>query len=205
MQTLAVFRTLSRMVEDAARMETAFLRVFDARYGFLLKYNMLASRGLSPQVNPSRPPAKSEASSDRGAKTSVERKPAPRPHSPRRDPPRSPRPFNKKRPNKQRRSRSPRRRGPPPNAETAKEKGIRDARHAAWAAGQDDKGPLKGKCENCYVGLGTHVPIHERQSRQDLGNPRYLPRRARSCAKKSARHWARARPRRRELNERQRR
>ena len=171
MQTPAVSRTLSRMVKDAARMETPFLRVFDACYGYLLKYNMPASKGLSLPVNPSRPPAKSEASSGRGAKISVERKPAPRPHSPRRDPPRSPRPFNKKRPNKQRRPRSPLRRGPSPNADAAKEKGIRDSRLAAWAAGQDEKGSLKGKCKNCYVGLGTHVPIHEGQSRQDLGNP----------------------------------
>ena len=164
---------------------------------------MPVSKGLALQVSPSKPPAKSESSSGRGTKTSDERKPAPRPHSPRRDRPRSPRPSNKKRPNKQRRSRSPRRRGPPPSAETAKGRGIRDARHAAWAAGQDGKGPLKGKCKNVYVGLGAHVPIHEGKSRQELGNPCYLPRRARSCEKIQARHWARARPYHRELNERQ--
>ena len=35
-----VLRTLSRMVKDAARAETPFWRVCDARYGYMLKYNM---------------------------------------------------------------------------------------------------------------------------------------------------------------------
>ena len=51
-QTLAVFRTLSRMVKDAARTETPFLRVFDARYGYLLKYNMPAPKALPASVGP---------------------------------------------------------------------------------------------------------------------------------------------------------
>ena len=38
-QTPAALRTLSRMVNDAVRVETPFLCVFDARYGYLLKYN----------------------------------------------------------------------------------------------------------------------------------------------------------------------
>ena len=76
---------------------------------------------------------------------------------------------------------------------------MRDTRIAAWTAGQDEKGSLKGKRKNCYVGLGMHVPIHEGKSRQELGNPCYLPRHARSCEKKSARHWARDCPNRREL------
>ena len=33
------------------------------------------------------------------------------------------------------------------------------------------KGLKKGKRKNCYVGLGTHVPIHEGRSRQELGIP----------------------------------
>ena len=41
-QTLAVSRPPPRMVKDAARMETPSLRVFDARYGYLLKYNVPA-------------------------------------------------------------------------------------------------------------------------------------------------------------------
>ena len=45
-QSLAVFRTLSRMVKDAARIETPFLRVFDACYGYLLKYNLPVSEGV---------------------------------------------------------------------------------------------------------------------------------------------------------------
>ena len=44
-QTLAALRTLSRMVTDAARVETPFLRVFDARFGYLSKYNMPVSKG----------------------------------------------------------------------------------------------------------------------------------------------------------------
>ena len=163
------------------------------------------SKGTAAQVNPSKPSTNPESSSDRGAKTSEDRKQAPRPASPRRDYPRSPRPSSKNRPNKQRRSRSPQRRGPPPNVYTAKEKGVRDTRLAAWAAGQDEKGSLKGKCENCYVGLGMHAPIHEDKSRQELGNPCYLPRHARSCERKNACHWARERPNPRELNNRQRR
>ena len=45
-QTLAVLRTLSRMVGGAANAETPFLRVFDARYGYLLKYNIPAPKVL---------------------------------------------------------------------------------------------------------------------------------------------------------------
>ena len=175
MKTLAIFRTLSRMVKDAARAETPFLRVFDACYGYLLKYNMPVSKGTAAQVNPSKSPAKPDSSSDHGAKTSEDHKPAPRPASPRRDNPRSPRPSKRKGPNKQRRSRSPHHRGPPPYAEAVKEKSARDTRIAAWTAGQDAKGSLKGKCKKCYVGLGMHVPIHEGKSRQELGNPCYLP------------------------------
>ena len=204
-QTLAIFRTLSRMVKDAARVETPFLRVFDACYGYLLKYNMPVSKGTAAQVNPNKQYTKPESSSDRGTKTSEDRKPAPRPVSPRRDNPRIPRPPSKNRPNKQRRPRSPPRRGPPPNVETTKEKSARDTRLVAWAAGLDGKGSLKGKCKNCYVDVGMHVPIHEGKSRQELGNPCYLPRRARSCERKNARHWARECPNRRELNTRQRR
>ena len=98
-QTLAIFRTLSRMVKDAARVETPFLRVFDACYGYLLKYNMPVSKGAAAQVNPSKSSYKPDSSSEHGTKTSEERKPAPRPASPRRDNPRSPRPSKKKGPN----------------------------------------------------------------------------------------------------------
>ena len=198
-QALAVFRTLSRMVKDAARMETPFLRVFDACYGYLLKYNMPVSKGHALPVGDSKPPPKSEASSERESKYSIDRKPSTRPPSPRREAPRSPRPTFRKRPNKRPRSRSPRPRGSDPTTDSVKEKSTRDARLAAWAAGHDEKGSLNGKCKNCYVGLGTHVPIHEGKSCQDLGNPCYLPCRAKSCELTNACHWARECPFRREL------
>ena len=64
-QTLALLRPLSRMVQDAARVETPAIRVFDACYGYLLTYNIPASTGSqspSPapqtkqQANPPPPP-----------------------------------------------------------------------------------------------------------------------------------------------------
>ena len=160
---------------------------------------MPASKGTAVQVNPSKSPAKPDSSSDHGAKTSDVHKPAPRPASPRRDDPRSSRQSKKKGPMRPR-SRSPYQRGSPPDSEVPKDKSARDTRFAAWSAGHDEKGSLKGKRKNCYVGLGTHVPIHEGKACQELGNPCYLPCQARSCAKKSARHWARDCPNRRELN-----
>ena len=199
-QTLAIFRTLSRMVKDAARVETPFLRVFDACYGYLLKYNIPVSKGSAVQVNPSKSSVKPEVWSDRGSTVSDERKPAPRRPSPRRNHPRSPRPSEKKFPNKQRRSRSPRHRAPSSITDASKDKDARSARLSAWGAGSDEKGSLKGKCKNCYVGMGLHVPIHKGKSCQELGNQCFLPCHARSCEKIGACHWARDCPNRRELN-----
>ena len=187
------------MVKNAARAETPFLRVFDACYGYLLKYNMPVSKGTAAQVNPSKSPAKPDPSSDHGAKTSDVHKTAPRPASPRREDPPSSRPPKRKGPARPR-SRSPYQRGPPPDSEVPKDKSVRDARFAAWSVAHDEKGSWKGKCENYYVGLGTRVAIHEGKSRQELGNPCYLPCQARSCVKKNARHWARDCPNRREPN-----
>ena len=204
-QTLAIFRTLSRMVKDAARVETPFLRVFDACYGYLLKYNIPVSKGSAVQVNPTKSFVKPEASYERVPTAVEERRPDPRRPSPSRIYPRSPRPSERKRNNKQRRSRSPRRRMSSDNPPAAKDKDARSARMATWLVGSDEKGSLKGKCKNCYVGLGLHVPIHEGKSCQDLGNQCYLPCYARSCQKTGLCHWARDCPNRRELNSRQRR
>ena len=76
---------------------------------------------------------------------------------------------------------------------------------SAWLAGEDAKGSLRGKCKNCYIGLGTHAPKHGGRSGQDLGNQCYLMRRARDCGRKRACHWARDCPNRQQLNERPRR
>ena len=198
-KTLAILRTLSRMVKDAARVETPFLRVFDACYGYLLKYNMPASKGAAAQVNPSKSQPKPDPSSEHVTKVNDAYDSAARPASPRRENPRSSRPPKKKGPARPR-PRSPYQRAPPPDSEISKDKSVREVRFAAWSAGQDEKGSLKDKCKNCYVGLGMHVPIHKGKSRQELGNPCYLPRQARSCVKKNACHWARDCPNRRELN-----
>ena len=130
-QTLAVFRTLSRMVKDAARMETPFLRVFDACYGYLLKYNTPVSKALPSPVGPVPAVSKPEVPSDHWGRTNPERKAAPRPV----ERVRSPRVSQQKRHAKSRRSRSPRRRGPPSAAEGSEEKSLRDARLNAWVAG----------------------------------------------------------------------
>ena len=43
--TLGIMRALSRLVKDAARVETPFFRAFDARYSYLMKYNLPLSKG----------------------------------------------------------------------------------------------------------------------------------------------------------------
>ena len=76
---------------------------------------------------------------------------------------------------------------------------------SARLAGEDAKGSLRGKCKNCYIGLGTHAPKHEGRSGQDLGNQCNVTCRARDCERKRARHWVRDCPNRPQLNERPRR
>ena len=44
---LGPMRTLSRTVKDAARGEPPFLRVFDARFGYLIKYNLPVPKAVS--------------------------------------------------------------------------------------------------------------------------------------------------------------
>ena len=74
-----------------------------------------------------------------------------------------------------------------------------------WLAGEDSRGSLRDKCENCYFGLDNHVPKREGRSRQNLGDQCYLPCRARDCERRRVRHWARDCPNRVRLNERSRR
>ena len=84
-------------------------------------------------------------------------------------------------------------------------KGAYEERMGAWLAGEDSKGSLRGKCKNCYIGLGALAPKFEGRSRQDLGNQCYLMLRARDCDRKRACHWARDCPNRAQLNDRSRR
>ena len=59
MNTLGALRTLSRMVKDAARLETPFFRVFDSCYGYLLKCNVPVSKGKAPSsIAPKSPQTK---------------------------------------------------------------------------------------------------------------------------------------------------
>ena len=44
---LGVLRALSRMVKDAARVETPSLRVFDACYDYLIEYNLPAPKACT--------------------------------------------------------------------------------------------------------------------------------------------------------------
>ena len=144
-QTLAVLRTLSLLVKDAARVETPFLRVFDPRYGYLLKYNMPASKGKQDAAIAPQPATQRDAPRAPPSKGSSEVKPAGRTGA--RSRPRSPRTFRKKRGGqKSRRSRSPRRRPPTSAAASLVDKSVRDERFAAWLAGEDSKGSLRDKC-----------------------------------------------------------
>ena len=62
--TVGVLRTLSRVVRDAARVETPLLRVFAACYSYLLKYNMPVSKGeIAPSRTPKSPRPKQPAPS----------------------------------------------------------------------------------------------------------------------------------------------
>ena len=205
-QTLAALRTLPRMVKDAARVETPFLRVCGARYGYSLKYNMPATKGPQVSAIATQPPRKQNAPSAPPKKAGTEGRPAGRAADRSRPRARSHRASRKVRGGqKTRRSRSPRRPPRASSADTSVAKKVRDKRIAAWLAGEDGKGSLRGKCKNCYVGLGARVSRREGRLRQDLGNQCYLPRRARSYERKNARHWARDCPNRAHLDARARR
>ena len=152
-----MLRTLSRMVKDAARAEAPFLRVSDACYGYLLKYNMPTSRGKQDTAIASQLAAKRDISSAPPSKGSLESKPAGRARD-RSHPRSSPSPRKKRGGQKSRHFRSPRRRPHTASAASLADKGAHDERMKAWLAGEDSKGSLRDKCKNCYIGLGTHAP-----------------------------------------------
>ena len=56
---LDISRALSRSVRGAARVGSRILRVFDARYGYLAKYNLPVSKGAAPANLPQKPSAQS--------------------------------------------------------------------------------------------------------------------------------------------------
>ena len=119
-QTLAALRTLSRMAMDAARIETPFLRVSDARYGHLMKYNMPASKGPQLPAIATQPPAKQDGPSGPPKEASAENNPAGRATELSRPRGRTPRASRKTRGGQEpHRSRCPRRPPTSPSAERA--------------------------------------------------------------------------------------
>ena len=164
-QTLAALRALSCMVRSAANVEAPVLRAFDARYGYLLKYNMPVSKGPQLAAVATQPSVKQDGPSAPPRKAGAEGRPAGRTVDrihPRGRSPCAPRKTRGGQ--KTRRPRSPRRPPPASSAESSAEKKVRDERVAAWLAGEDRQGSLRAKCANCYVGLGTHVPPARRSS-----------------------------------------
>ena len=53
---LGIMPPSSRTVEDAARLETPFLWVFDARYGYLTTYDLPLSKAVVAPVDPKASP-----------------------------------------------------------------------------------------------------------------------------------------------------
>ena len=132
-QTLAALRTLSRMVVDAARIETPFLRAFEARFGYLMKYNMPAPKGPQSSAIATQSPVKQDGPSGPPKKASAENKPAGHPAERSHERGRSARASRKVRGGqKSRRSRSPRRPATASSADTLVEERVRDERLAAW-------------------------------------------------------------------------
>ena len=167
-----------------------------------MKYNIPAPKGPRDASVAPQPVPKREAPSALPIKESVEPKATVRAGD--RSRPRSPRANRKERGARNRRSRCPRRR---PQASSAGMvgKGVYEERMGSRLAGEDSKRSSREKCKNCFIGLGTHVPKHNGRSCQDLGNRCYLPRSARDCGRRRARHWARDCPNRAQLNGRSRR
>ena len=151
---------------------------------------MQVSKGPQDSAVAPQPAPKREVQSAPPSKEGADVKPAGRAGD--RSLPRSPRTFREKRGGqRRRRSCSPRRRPPASSSGRMVDESVCEERMAACLAGEGSRGSLRDKCENCYIGLDTHVPRHEGRSRQDLGNQRYLARRGRTCEQQRARHWAR--------------
>ena len=170
-KAMAILRTLSRMVKDAPagiRIGNRFLRMFDARHEYLMMYNLLLSKaGLSvvgaPQSSDPKPPVQNgtqpkapepvatrRKSTDRtrvGVARSSVRVRSPKPGS-----------VFKGSERKPRRSRSRSRAKASFPADSLVGKKAREGRLAAWLAGADEKGSLRGKCKNRHCGIGRPRP-----------------------------------------------
>ena len=145
--TSGALRTLSRMVKDAARVETPFRRLYDACYVYLLKCNMPLSEGkVVPPNAPKSPQSRQQAPSDQSKDEGTSSK---RPESnveartseyrPRRN--RSPRGNRKFRGSRRAPRRSRSRQGPVTSCPAdALAKRVRYERRSAWMAGEDSKG-----------------------------------------------------------------
>ena len=153
---LALLRPLSRMVKDAARVETPAIRVFDARYGYLLKYNIPVSRGSQ---NPSPAPPAKQNPPPLPVPSKGGHVPKPPRNAPGRSPRRGPDHGSTRRNTRRRRSRIPPVRRPNLTS-TAPDKAVYEERPNAWQAGADSKGSLRDMRKNCYMGHGTHAPRH---------------------------------------------
>ena len=155
-----IFRTLSRIVEEAARAESSFLRVSDACYGYLTRYSMPSPKaeafGSPKTAQPVKPatvlpihpvyPAGEESAETKAGESGSRT-----------------------------RSRSPRPSGPVPFE-------INWGRRCvAWVEGGDPQGPFRGLCKNCYPVTGKRAPRHIGASGQNLGSPFHLPCRLRKC------------------------
>ena len=183
------------------------MRVFAACSGYLFKYNAPVSEGgivsavapkspQSRQLLPSQRP-EGDGPSTKRPEPSIENRPSDRRVARERSPRGSRTYCGARRPS--RRSRSLRRSKMSSAADTLADIRIRDERLAAWVAGEDSKGSHRDKCENCFLGLGTHVSRHVSRTCRDLGNKRYLPRRPPGCDGAGVCRWGRGCPSRRPI------
>ena len=198
---LGILRFLSRRAKDAASVEPAFSRVFDARYGYLVKRNLPLSKAVvapvAPEVSPpasAQPPRASKPDGIVFVQTKAIIPPVLGGRYCVRGAPRSPPRRAGKSDDRRRRSRARSRQQASGDRARVVDKKTRDERLSAWGAGVDGKGSLRDLRKNCYSGTGADAPRRKSRSRRDLGNPRHLPRRAPGREGKEVYHWARDRP-----------
>ena len=143
--TLGVLRALSRMAKDAARVETPFLRVFAACYGYLSKNSTPVSKGelvsaIAPKSPQSEQPLPSQRPKGDGPPTKrpefrIENRPSDRRVARGRSPRGSRKNRGARRPSCRPRSR--RRPKMSSAADTLAGRRVRDERLAARAAGEE--------------------------------------------------------------------
>ena len=170
---LRIPRTFFRIVGDAARAESSFLRFFNACCGYFPEHSLPA---LKAEVAGA--PKSGQASTPTFG---LPHGPSQRPVYPSRE---ARAETRAKEPGPRERSRSPVRHEPAPFEDNW------GGRCLAWTAGKDPQGSLRGLCKNCYVGTGERVPRHIGASCQGLGNRCYIPRRLPKCRESNACHWA---------------